>query len=91
MASEIRTGVHGPNALLDWTWNFVSALRARCIALQYSGLRFRSRTACSVMIFMLPDLHCKYGTLYRPSRSVLVRRFGPFREIVSYSQWLAPA
>ena len=27
----------------------------------YSGLRFRSKNAYSVMIFMLPDLHCKYA------------------------------
>jgi len=26
----------------------------------YSGLHFRSKTAYSVMIFMLPDLRCKY-------------------------------
>jgi len=35
-------------------------LAAPYAGMGYSGLHFRSKTAYSVMIFMLPDLRCKY-------------------------------
>ena len=38
-----------------------SPVHADLLLAAYSGLRFRSKTAYSVMIFMLPDLHCKYA------------------------------